>query len=179
MPEATSKTARYTSRFYLKHEFARPGKENTVKYVRGKGKLIVPSLKITIHPACISCEKYKSRQHFTEEMLLEMLARRRCKDCQYPNCSRCGNPLTEVWHRGHGEPLCSDCRGLVPCASCKDLKREDEFPAVTKKQQRNKWKCKDCLQPPCAKCGARRQKPFSAGRRPDGPYYCSKHQPGK
>ena len=162
--------------------------------------------------------KYKSRQHFTEEMLQKMLDERRCKECQFPSCCRCGNPLGDVWHRGHGEPLCSDCRGLVqcaackdfkrekefptstkkqqrnkwkrkdclqpsdcrelvPCASCKDLKRENEFPAVTKKQQRNRWKCKDCLQPPCAKCGARRRTPFEAGRRPDAPYYCSKHQP--
>ena len=133
---------------------------------------------ITFHPECVSCEKSKRRQDFPEEMPTAY-DRRRCNDCRSLNCSRCGDPLAQVWNPRDGAPLCSTCSKLVKCVSCRVLKPESQFPMATKKQQRSKWKCIDCLRPRCAKCGAKRREPFGAGRRPDGPYYCSKHQPRK
>ena len=127
---------------------------------------------------CASCHVLKPEGDYAEEVKYLRKELWRCQECRLPKCSRCPNSLTDVWNAGHGAPLCSECLAQVVCASCKTRKPESDFPKCTKQQQKNKWKCRDCLQPPCAKCGARPQKPF-ANPRPRGPYYCSKHQPRK
>ena len=127
---------------------------------------------------CASCKTRKPESQFPDCTKQQQKNRWKCTHCLQPQCSQCPNRLTNVWNAGHGAPLCSECLTQVVCASCKRRKPESDFPKCTKQQQKNKWKCRDCLQPPCAKCGARPQKPF-ANHRPRGPYYCSKHQPKK